>query len=158
MKGNSRHTKGFTLIELMVIISIFMLLVGSGSIVFGDMIGRNSLRYYGYRIVQDLREMRSTAVAGKQDAAWGVYFNSVSRPHGYVLFKGASFAGRDSAFDIEQELPKVLRLSRVNLNGFKEVAFSSSEGVPNHPGYLILNSDTGEYTININSFGLVEYQ
>jgi prepilin-type N-terminal cleavage/methylation domain-containing protein len=158
MKRNSTDNKGFTLIELMVVISIFVLLIGSGSLVFGDMIARNSLRYYGYRIVQDLREMRSNAVAQKQDDSWGVYFNPAAQPNSYILFKGSNFASRDSAFDIEQILPKVLHLSRVNLNSFKEVTFSSSKGMPNHPGYLILNSDKGEYTISINSFGLVEYQ
>lgn len=153
-----QQIKGFTLVELIIVIGVFMLIAGSSTIVFGNVLSKNALKYYGYQLVQDLREARTSAVAQNGDSSWGVYFNDSSLLHGYTFFKGNNHATRDTSFDRIVEFPKVLRFTRISFGGLKELVFSLSEGSPNGSGYMILTADSKDYTISINAFGLVEYE
>lgn len=157
-KGSARQQAGFTLVELIVVIGVFVIILGSSAVVFGKVINRNSLKYYGYQLVQDLREARTNSIVQKQDSSWGMYFDDNSTPHGYTLFKGDSYVARDSAFDRHLDFPKVLYFSWVNFGGPKELIFDKSTGEPGNPGFLILTAENLDYSISINSFGIVEYE
>ena len=154
-----RHSKtqGLTLVELIVVISIFIFIFAFSSLVFGDVIGRNSLRYYGYRLIQDIRETRMTAIA-KNDSSWGIYFDDLSSPDRYILFRGNTYSSRDVSYDRVQELPQSVHFERISLDGAREISFSGSEGTPNRSGVIVMNSDTREFNLSINSLGLAEYQ
>lgn len=150
--------KGFTLVELIVVIGVFIIILGSGAVVFGKVINRNALKYYGYQLVQDLREVRTNSIAQRQDSSWGLYFDDNAIPHSYTLFKGDSYVARDSSFDRRFEFPRALSFSWVNFGGPKELTFDTSDGSPSTPGFLILTAENQDYTISINKFGLAEYK
>lgn len=157
MKRAVNKTKGFTLVELIIVIAIFSLIFSSATVVFGDLIGRNSLKYHGYQLVQNLREARTSAVVQKNDSAWGIYFNNVILPYGYTFFKGDSYGGRDATYDLDFEFPAVISISQLDLGGEKEIVFSKSSGSPLSSGSLTLTTDKESYTVFINTLGLIDF-
>ena len=154
---SASKTNGFTLIELVLVIAVLSIVFSSATVVFGNMIGRNSLKYHGYQIVQNLRQQRTNTVTGKDDSDWGIYFNNVIQPYGYTLFRGNDFVGRDSTYDLTFEFPSVLRIEQMNLGGGKELYFQKSSGLPSHNGNVVLGAEGETYDISINELGLVDY-
>lgn len=149
--------RGFTLIELILVIAVFSIIFSSASVVFGNMIGRNNLKYHGYLLVQNLREARMNSISHKNDSEWGIHFNDAVTPYGYTFFKGASFVTRDSDYDLDFEFPEIIGISQLNFGGTKEIVFHVSSGFPTTTGNLALATDNESYAVFINSAGLVDY-
>jgi prepilin-type N-terminal cleavage/methylation domain-containing protein len=150
-------TDGFTLIELILVVGLFTIVFSSGAIVFGGLIQRNSLNYYGNQLVQMLREARTNAVVQKNDSSWGLHFNRVIPPYSYTFFKGESYAGRDPAFDLAIELPSVVTISQFDLGGSDEFIFNKSDGISLPSGTLSLTAENNVFSISVNSLGLVDF-
>ncbi len=157
MKKRIGKTEGFTLIELILVIVVLSLTFAMAAVAFGNLIGRNNLKYNGYQIVQNLREARSNSVIQKNDASWGLYFDDLSVLHGYTFFQGSSYGGRDTAFDLVFEFPNSLTFSQLNFGGPREIVFSKSDGTPSSIGNLVMTAEDLTYTITINALGLVDY-
>ena len=158
MKKMLRDIKGLTILELIVVISVFGLIFSMSTYVFGGIFGRNALSHDGYQLVQDLREARTNAVSQKSDSSWGIYFDTSVFPHSYTLFKGDDYFSRDVIFDRRFVFPRTVSFYRASIPASHAIVFKQSDGFPVEPGYLILNSsEGGEYIISVNSFGLVEY-
>lgn len=158
MISTPKNNRGFTLIELILVIGVLSVVFGSSTIVFGNVIQRNSLKYNGYQLVQNLREARINSVSQKNDSAWGIYFDDTSIPHGYTFFKGQSYNTRDSNLDLVFEFPEVVTINQLSLGGFDEVVFSQSSGLASNSGSIDLLADTETYSISINDLGFVNYQ
>ncbi len=99
---HKRSSRGFTLIEILVVMGLFVILAG-----FGLFVSMDSFRGYMFRNERDvvislLQKARSQAInnmcfgggctGGK---AHGVHFG----PGQYVVFQGLSYVSRDSAVD-----------------------------------------------------------
>lgn len=83
------------------------------------------------------------------DTTWGVKVQSGS----IVLFKGATYAGRDPAFDEVFNMPGTITPS-----GLGEVVFAKFSGEPQAMGTVTLTSSTSETrTITINEKGTITY-
>ncbi len=152
----SEIRKGFTLVELILTVTIFAIIFGSTAIVFGNLLGQRRLANEGYKIVQLLREARTNAVTGLQGSPWGMYFGPPSNPNQYILFKGDTYETRDPAFDLEILLPASVTFSVINFGGGNEADFHSQTGITNE-GTLTLVSGSDEFTITLNRLGLADY-
>src|SRR5437762_616132 len=89
------NKSGFTLLEVLITLSIIGLIAG-----FSVIAGISSYRHSVFQdhenaIVDLLHQARSQSLAGIGGSNHGVYFDT----HHAVLFRGDSFATRDSAFD-----------------------------------------------------------
>ncbi|MBN1258335.1 prepilin-type N-terminal cleavage/methylation domain-containing protein [Candidatus Peregrinibacteria bacterium] len=155
MKSIPKSTKGFTLIELMITISVFALIFSSTAIVFGDFLGERRLASEGHKMVQLLREARTNAVSGLQGSSWGLYFDPSSDPDRYVFFKGGSYVDRDASFDLEMVFPTTVTFSAIDFGGH-EAVFEKRSGIANE-GTLTLISDPDEFIISVNRLGIVNY-
>ena len=157
MMKRAHETVGFTLIELILVVGIFSLVFISSGVVFGNLIQKNSLDYHGYQLVQNLREARMNAVTQWRDSACGLYFDTSALPHGYTVFKGNSFAGRDAAYDLSFELPEAVAISQLDPGGFNELVFGKSDGLPSVFGGLVLAAEDKTFSITVNSLGLADF-
>lgn len=124
----SIHKRGFTLLEIIVVMALIVIITGFGLIVNFD-----DYRGYSFRNERDtvagvLQKARSQAVnnmcfgAGCTDGKpHGVYFGI---PGQYVIFQGASYATRDVAVDeiIESEN------NTSSIAGMQSVVFSRLSG------------------------------
>lgn len=146
---------GFTLVELILVIGVFSLTFGMGSIALGNLVANQALRLGGERVVQSLHEARSFAVAQYRDSDWGIYLNTASDPEQYILFKGGSFVGRDSSFDQENVFHRSVSITNISLNGGgQEIVFDKRSGRTSDYGSFRLISEGDQIDISVNAFGI----
>jgi prepilin-type N-terminal cleavage/methylation domain-containing protein len=149
---------GFTLIELILVITIFSFMFGMASLVLGNFMNNRALRTDGEMIVQTIREARTMAIAQNQDSSWGVYFDNSSSPRKYVLFKGLSYAARDNSFDRINELHSNVAYQTISLNGgAQETIFSKRSGQTDQFGAVVLQYQDEIFDIDINAMGAIDY-
>ena len=158
MRIRLKQKKGFTLVELIIVIAIFSIIFTSSTLVFGNTIQRNSLRYNSYQLVQNMRELRTNSISQKGDSSWGVYFQNSSSPYGYTMFRGSSYASRDASYDLDFEFPEVLSFQQLSLGGSNEIVFDQSSGRTSNSGSLSISADSEVYSITVNQLGIVDYQ
>lgn len=140
---------GFTIIELLLSVAILTMLAGLSLPIYMSFQNRNSLDISTQSIADMLRraEVYSRSVTG--DSPWGVEI----QPTVVTLFKGASFAGRDTSFDETQAID-----SSTTISGLSEVLFTKFTAAPGTTGTITLSSSPVDTrTITINAKGMVDY-
>ena len=147
---NKKKSKfiGFTLIEIMLVVALIVAIGGISAPVYQSFQVKKNLDVATNGIAQTLRRAQALSQSGVGDASWGVNISS-----GVVtLFKGVSYASRDTAFDETVEIS-----SSIVLSGVSEIVFSKLLGEPQTTGNIILSDNNDTQTITINSKGAIEY-
>lgn len=143
-------TKGFTLIEALLSVTIMSILVFLSVPLYQSFQVRNDLDIAGNTVAQSWRRASILSQAMDGDTTWGV---RVATSTGIVIFKGTSFAVRDNTYDEFFELQ-----SSIIPTGLQEVVFAKFTGLPQATGTLVLTTVAGEVkNIVINSKGSVDY-
>ena len=135
----SKRQKGFTFIELMLVVSmIAMLSAMTIPISFGSL-KKQSVEEEASQLLSVLRQTQAKSMKGRDDSPWGVYFT----PETYTSFKGNSYEERDPLYDEVFEL-----YSNITIAGAPEIVFDNS-GKPQIEGLV------GHWTMNEGEGGVV---
>lgn len=151
---------GFTLIEIVIVILIFGVLSAVVITNFALQKGKIDLRGSAEELVSVLNLAQSKTLASTDNSQYGVYFDILASPNGYILFKGTSYSTRDSSFDVEYTLPNLMEFYSVDLSGSNEAVFDRLTGSTSQSGSLSLRikSDTSQsQTIYLSSSGLAGF-
>jgi len=149
------NKKGFTLLELIITLGVFVLVVSFTLAISGNAISDTDLDTKSSELVQALRLARVKAVSGLFDSNWGVYIDSSE--DSFTLFQGDSYASRDADFDFVTTLPTSLDFSTIDLTGGGSgVVFLKNIGTVSSYGDVVLvGADGKTETISVNSLGIV---
>jgi prepilin-type N-terminal cleavage/methylation domain-containing protein len=140
---------GFTLLEVLLSVSIIVLLAGVSAPVYESFVRRNDLDVTTQTVAAALRRAQTYARAGNYDAAWSVEVQTST----VTLFQGTSFGGRNANYDETIALP-----ASITPSGLGEVQFAKLTSNPNTTGNIILTSTANATrTISINGKGRVDY-
>jgi prepilin-type N-terminal cleavage/methylation domain-containing protein len=147
---------GFTLVELLVGITLMLILASVATPIYGNMQVSAQINDNTAQIIQTIRIARARSIARQNGAAHGVYFEINAGDHDrYILYQGASYALRTAELDRSTELDDALSLA-TTLTG-SEVNFSRGFGVPDNSGTVTLTHDVQDVrTIDINGAGKIE--
>lgn len=146
---NKKKQSGFTLVEMMLVVSVVAALGGISAPIYQSFQIKNDLDVVTNNVAQTLKRAQVLSQASDGDAAWGVKAQSGS----LVLFKGATFAARDAAYDEIFDIPGTIAPS-----GVTEFNFAKMTGLPASPGTLILTSSSGDArNVIVNAKGMVAY-
>lgn len=146
---HKQNNAGFTLLEVLLSVAIIALIAGLGTPVYQSFQTRNDLDVATNTVAQSLRRAQVLARASDGDTTWGVDVRSGS----VTVYKGASYASRDSAFDELFDVP-----TSITPSGIGGTVFSKFTGVPQTTGTITLTSNTNESrTITINEKGTITY-
>jgi len=140
--------KGFTLIEIIIVIGIIGLLASISMNAYTNSKSHENLQTSTLGLVEAVRHAQSNAQSGKLDSSWGVKLN----PSEVVVFKGSSYTARDSSLDQLLGLP-----SGVVVTGLSEIVFSKIIGNTTNTGTITVTSGSEIKNITINEKGTITY-
>ncbi len=148
--------KGFTILELLIVLGIMALLVGVIFSAFINVRKGNALQNDTDVIVETLRQARSQTLSSQNQMQYGVHLASTQ----ITLFTGASYSAGNAT---NQNIPlnasdTVLTITLVG--GGSDVVFARLSGETTQSGTVVLSSSsTGKTkTITIYKTGIIEVQ
>jgi len=152
--------KGFTLVELLIVIAITFILAVSAVPIYGSLQVQAQLNESTSQIVQTLRSARQMSVSGYNNSQHGVYFDVTAGNDKYILYQGSDYSARDNSYDRETILDGSLPLSFIDLSltgDDVDINFTKNKGKASNTGTVTLTHDvSGQRQIIINSLGVVE--
>jgi len=145
----SRSSRGFTLIEIILAISLLAIIFSTLAPVYNYFFTRNNLDLASQQLVQNLRRAQTLARGMENDSNWGVYVTSSST----TIFSGAAYASRNTANDETGNLG-----GNIFASGTTEIIFQKLSGKPLTTATIILKSpDNENKNVIINSQGTISY-
>ena len=141
--------RGFTLIEVLLSVMLITVIAGISAPIYYSYQVKNDLDVTANTIAQTLRRAQTLSRAVDGDSSWGVSTQNQK----ITLFKGASYASRDSSLDEIYDFPKSIAPS-----GIAEVVFSKFSGeLVSTATITLTSSDNGTRNITINPKGMISY-
>jgi len=140
--------RGFTLLEVLLVIAIIAILAGMGLPVYQTFQVRNDLDLAVNATSQSLRRAQFLSQAVEGDSSWGVYI----QPESMTIFRGNSYASRDVNYDEVFSLSGIITPS-----GVGEIIFDKLTGSPQNTGIITLSTPNDSRTITINEKGMISW-
>ncbi len=140
--------KAFTLLEIMLTVSIFVLSASILSPIYLSAKNRDDLSTKTDILVSSLRRAQILSISGQGDSSWGVKILE----DGLVIFKGDSYLTRDISQDDVVSVNKIILTE-----GLDEVVFTKIFGETNNIGDIKLKLRDKEITVGINKKGVIDY-
>ena len=114
------NCKSFTLVEILVIVGIMVILVALAIPSYRFFQQESDLNNSAEEIINTLRLAQNKTLASEGASQYGVYLDAVSTPDQYILFKGGSYATRDSSVDEIHKLANSLEISEIGRASCRE--------------------------------------
>ncbi|MBT9131015.1 MAG: hypothetical protein DDT41_01315 [candidate division WS2 bacterium] len=145
----NKTTKGFTLLEILLVITLVSIIIAIGAPVFQQAQTRNDLDVAVNITVQSLRRVQFLSQGVDGDTSWGLRIDVGE----IIIFRGPSYAGRNPDFD------EVFKISpTISFSGIQEFVFQKFTGKPQATGSVTFTSINNETrTISINEKGIIFY-
>lgn len=141
--------KGYTLLELLLAITMFAIVLGIGAPFYNRLQYRNDLDVARNTVNSSLYRAQALSKNSSNISDWGVYIETGS----VFLFKGSTYATRDISAD-----EKTTISPNINISGQNEFRYSRITGSPNIYGSLTLTGINNEQvTLQVNERGVVNY-
>jgi type II secretory pathway pseudopilin PulG len=129
MKNKSLYLSGFTIVEILVSLAILIIIASIGTSAFINAKKTKTLDVTAESIVSKLNEAKTNAIAGKDNASFGIYFGSGNPDH-YVYFSGSTYNSSDTD-NVRFDLPKNMSLDENSPSADPFVLFARRTGKPN---------------------------
>lgn len=143
------HKKGFTLIEIILSITLIGILAGISFPLYQTFQIKNDLNIAANEIIKSLRRAQILSETMDYDSSWGLKIETQK----ITLFQGENFSNREKNFDEQFELPPT-----ISNPGISEIVFSKLYGEPNAWGTITLTSTNNSIkNILINEKGAITY-
>jgi len=139
---------GFTIVELLVVVAIFVLLLSATGPVYRRVQDKQQSEADTASIVHALRRAQQLAATAGKDYSWGVRI-AVQQA---TIFSGTSYASRNPAYD-----ETINYYSVSGVSGTSEFVFNKLTGNPVSVGTTTLTTRWGGKDIVVNAKGMVGY-
>lgn len=146
--------KGFTLIEILVVIGVIAILSTVSAVAFRSMYQSATRTSGANEVFEALTGARSNTLASKNDTVHGIHMSSTT----ITRFEGPAYVPGASGNRVYTFEGNVLATSTIISNG-GVVTFSRLSGIPSATGtvYVYDATGAGTTTLIIQGSGLVEY-
>lgn len=144
--------RGFTLIELILVIAIISALAVLSVPVLGNFSGRTQIDSTTNEIVSALRFAEQKAMAVENDSQFGVYFDDANNK--FYLFRGTSYTDFPSE-RIEYVYSDSITVTQSFVDN--DVDFNKLYGTTSDTGNItVTNNIGGSRTVNVSALGKIE--
>lgn len=145
----SRSIRGFTLQEILLSVALVAIIAGMSLPMYRTFITRDDLDTAVTSFAYASRRAQALSFSSDGDTGWGVHVGV----GGILLFKGASYVGRDASFDEVTSIPTTITIS-----GLTDITFAKVTGEPYATGTVSFTSQDNETrTATINEKGTIDY-
>ncbi|MEI6238599.1 MAG: hypothetical protein WCP15_03640 [bacterium] len=150
MAYQSKYKKGFTTLELIIVIGIFVLLFSLSVTVYIGFTSKENRELAAGTLVEALRFAQSNSEAVNDDSKWGVKISTTSPT--ITVFKGSSYGTRDTTHD------QLTTFSgRLTASGLTEIIFEKMNGDTFTTGTTTFTDSNGVKDVQINGKGTITY-
>lgn len=157
MEKKIKKNLGFTVIEILIVLAIIGILVAI-FIAYALLRPGKDLDNSTEEVISKLRLAQSKTLTSEGPSQYGVYFDSTTTPNRYILFKGVSYAARDTSVDLIFKLPTRLEFYSISFSGGNEVVFKRVTGLAIQSGSVSLrfkDDPAQNKTVYVESSGRV---
>jgi len=148
MLKKSNVKRGFTLVEVMIVIGVLGIITGLAIPFYQSFQISSALDNAGQEITQALRTAQSRAMSSQGLSSHGVHFD-INR---FVVFKGDIY----SPVDPDNEFFEVANTVDITSSGSSNIVFSVGEGLSDsQPVITITSSNNESHSISINNLGRI---
>ena len=123
-----------TLTQLLIIIGILTILTVISAPAFRYFQKESDLNNNTEEIMNTLKLAQNKTLASEEASQYGVYFDILTPPCQYTLFRGSDYASRNSLFDKVSNLAQTVEIYQIDLGGGSEVVFDRLTGATSQPG------------------------
>lgn len=146
--------KGFTLVEIILAVALLTVLAVMATPHLLTFKKNLDLGNNASELVEILRLAQNRAVGSNYYSQYGVLVDNNLVPNKFILFKGASYAGRDVSFDEAHNLAENFEFYDIDFGGGNEVVFDKLTGAPQAQGSISLRLKTDtSYTKTVYIYG-----
>ena len=139
--------RGFSFVEVIVVVALLGLLVSVGTAVSFDYLNNQQLFFAGETIFDTLKQAQADADSQTDAESFGVKI----LPNQTIEFQGTSYTARTPSKDRTFDLPLT-----VTIPAASEVVFQPVSPFPVQATTLTIQNDRTAIDISINAYGLME--
>lgn len=146
------HTKGFTTIELFMVITLLGVITAFAVTKFSSFKEKQVLENTVIDIVTNVNKASSKTLASVNSSSYGVHFQSDK----IVVFTGTTYssgAGTNETTNVVS--PATISSITLNPGGVSDVYFNRLTGIPNVTGTIVVTTPSYSKTITIGQTGTV---
>ncbi len=145
----NKHNRGFSLAELVIVIGIIILILGTSVFSYNSFRSYNNLEIASATVVESIRYAQNNARQVNGDSMWGVKINATE----VVIFKGENYESRNLNNDKVLVLPP-----GITVGSFNEIVFEKVSGSTGTTGLINISNNNDELGLNVNSWGTIIYE
>lgn len=141
------YQAGVSFLELILVVALVSIISTASPVFYSKFILQNALANSADQMVGSLRKAQIYSMMSRKGDSWSVNYSS----NAITLYKGTSFASRDSSFDEKFELNP-----NVNVSGITDISFSKITGLPSLASLtIVISSGDNSQIITVNNQGVV---
>ena len=157
--SNVKCHNGFTLVELLITVTIVIVIAAIGSMNLLGYTQRQNLNFTAQEIISVLRNAQNSSISQEGSLRWGVDFeNPASGSDFYDLFKGATYA--DGAVVARNTLHSGIQFDIPASGASSTIIFAPATGLPDASTTIrisLVSNSTVSSTITVNANGEIQF-
>lgn len=142
------RVRGFTLIEILLVVAMITIVAGTGFLVLGDIVATDVRNTAAQLVTQSMRRAQLSSRNMREDDMWGVYVSSSSA----TVFRGDTYTTRDAAYDEAFPFPR-----SVTVSGTTEFVFGKGTGLVPAPATVSMTFNDETLSVSINAIGAIHH-
>ena len=146
-----QYTRGFTFVEILVVVAIISVLAAITSDAFKNFHRSASLRVASQETYQALVDARNNTLASEGDSVHGVHIE----PTKVVRFVGSSYSSTSPA-NVEYQFEGGVTAATSLTGGTSEIVFERLTGIPNASGNITFSQGSASRGIVVQAKWLIE--
>jgi len=136
-----KNISGFTLLELLVVVSIMSILGASAGIFYARFLTQSNVNLATDQLAGQLRKAQIYAIEDKENTSWGVRYSA----NKITLFATGT-AAFDESFDVS---------SALSISGFTTLTYAKRTGIPDVTPTITVSGNGQSKTVGVNGVGVV---